>query len=54
MVSEGELKRFAKKNGVLLERIDEGGDRQPVTTESYAGDAMIEAICAFARERVSP
>lgn len=53
MVREGELKQFARKNGVLLERVDQGGARRPVTTESYAGVAMIEGICAFARERAS-
>jgi hypothetical protein len=53
MVSEGELKQVARKNGTLLERVDEGGARRPVTTESYAGVAMIEAICAFARGRAS-
>lgn len=53
MVSERELKQVARENGVHLERVDEGGARRPVTTESYAGVAMIEAICAFARDRVS-
>jgi hypothetical protein len=53
MVSERELKQVARKNAVLLERVDEGGTRRPVTRESYAGVAMIEAICAFARERAS-
>lgn len=53
MVREGELKQVAKKNGVRLERVDEGGERLPVTTETFAGDAMVDVISAFARERVS-
>ncbi len=53
MVSEGELKQVAKKNGMLLERVHESGARRPVTTESYAGDAIIEAIYAYACNRAA-
>jgi hypothetical protein len=53
MMSERELKQVATKNATLLERVDEVGRRRAVTTESYAGVAIIKAVCAFARERES-
>jgi hypothetical protein len=54
MVTEGELQNVAKTEGALLERVhNKSGARRPVTSENYAGDAIVEAIGAFARGRAT-
>jgi hypothetical protein len=49
MIREGELKQVASRNAPVLERADELGNRRQVTTESYAGAEVVNAICAYAR-----
>jgi hypothetical protein len=53
MVCERELRRFAKENGTPVEWIDNGDVRRRVSSESFDGDGMIEAICTYARAHTS-
>jgi hypothetical protein len=51
MLSETEVQRVARANGSPLMRFDKSGRRLPGSSETYVGGAIVEAICAFARQR---
>jgi hypothetical protein len=53
MLLERHVQEFARANGSRAEVIEPTGVRRDVSPEAYVGAAMVDAICAFARERES-
>jgi hypothetical protein len=51
MLLEREVQQLARDNGSHAEVIEQAGVRRKVSPEAYVGAGMIDAICAFARER---
>ncbi len=53
MLLEHEVLQVAENNGSRAEVVEQAGVRRGVGSETYVGVGMIDAICAFARERES-
>jgi len=53
MLLERQIQEVARNNGSRAEVTERAGVRRRVGSETYVGVGMIDAICAFARERAS-
>jgi hypothetical protein len=52
MLSEASIKEVARRSGSYARVIDETGYQRNVSPEVFVGGRVIDAICAFARERI--
>jgi hypothetical protein len=53
MLLEHEVQHVAKNHGLHAEVVEQSGVRRRVGDETYVGVGMIDAICAFARDRLN-
>lgn len=53
MLLERELQQVARSHGTRAQVVDETGVQRRVGSETYVGVGMIDALCAFAQERLS-